>query len=231
VNARGSQAILLPGARLFSDRHYQLIESAIDPLELEIVRSGMSGHPGASAVGSKRPRPRSTSGGPKKVTGAKPAPPMPPPPASKRRREAAAPSGKDAASVCEYVSMALMDPDNRTGPTELETAHPLVPSHFLAPPTSAEAVAATAAAVGEDISAFIKSVVPGWKRLVKAPKSHPGHPAVLIVCPGARRCVELLPSLSRTFGVRVEKLFAKHMDVHEQAANLATYSAPFAIGE
>ncbi|KAJ3185732.1 hypothetical protein HDU85_001091 [Gaertneriomyces sp. JEL0708] len=59
----------------------------------------------------------------------------------------------------------------------------------------------------------------------------PGSPKVLIVSPSAIRSVQIIKPL-RSLGkhVRVAKLFAKHLKVHEQIALLETERTPVAVG-
>ncbi|KAI9003701.1 U3-containing 90S pre-ribosomal complex subunit-domain containing protein [Gaertneriomyces semiglobifer] len=59
----------------------------------------------------------------------------------------------------------------------------------------------------------------------------PGSPKVLIVSPSAIRSVQIIKPL-RSLGkhVRVAKLFAKHLKVHEQIALLQTERTPVAVG-
>ncbi|CAM9242100.1 unnamed protein product [Chrysoparadoxa australica] len=88
---------------------------------------------------------------------------------------------------------------------------------------------------------YIKSVMPEWSSFVtrkntgKGLKQAPGtaavkgSPPVIVVCSGARRCMEVIKALA-TFRCSVLKLFAKHMNVEEQAKMLRKSKFSLAVG-
>lgn len=78
---------------------------------------------------------------------------------------------------------------------------------------------------------FIKASLPDWKKRIQnrnnnAPR---GGPSVLIVCAGARRCVEVMKHLT-AFRCQVVKLFAKHLKIEEQKVMLKKGCFPLAVG-
>lgn len=108
--------------------------------------------------------------------------------------------------------------------TELELAQELQAHHVAAIPTS---LRATDARSDSDLVPAVKACLPGWKQVfgyLPSPHSGPrpkGSPAVLIVCPSARRAADLLKPLA-AFKTRIGKCFAKHLKEHEQVAMLQT---------
>eukprot|EP00904_Undaria_pinnatifida_P011338 jgi/Undpi1/7334/HiC_scaffold_22.g09807.m1 len=78
---------------------------------------------------------------------------------------------------------------------------------------------------------FIKASLPDWKKRIQnrdnnAPR---GSPSVLIICAGARRCVEVMKHLT-AFRCQVVKLFAKHLKIEEQKVMLRKGCFPLAVG-
>lgn len=125
-----------------------------------------------------------------------------------------------------------VQPDIETLPEELQAEYlwKLFASEFPGEDTVASKTEALSAAHvvkfhyksrGLDrLVASVKQVLPTWKKDLRAgvlrPKDTPrGAPTVVIVSPGARRCVELLKPLAE-FRVFIAKLFAKHMSVEDQ---------------
>ncbi|CAN0517087.1 unnamed protein product, partial [Laminaria digitata] len=76
----------------------------------------------------------------------------------------------------------------------------------------------------------ITASLPDWKKRIQnrdnnAPR---GSPSVLIVCAGARRCVEVMKHLT-AFRCQVLKLFAKHLKIEEQKVMLRKGCFPLAV--
>ena len=147
----------------------------------------------------------------------------------------------DAAATAVWAAFRACSVGRDLTPLELGT--PLAAAHFAAP----AAAAASSELDATSLVGLIKASLPGgWKAALRirgagagaasrpggAP-STAGRPqgslAVLILAQSAVRCVEL-GKLCAPLGVRVAKLFAKHMSVEEQAALLASGDAVMGIG-
>ncbi|CAM9404838.1 unnamed protein product, partial [Ectocarpus sp. 8 AP-2014] len=78
---------------------------------------------------------------------------------------------------------------------------------------------------------FIKASLPDWKKRIQNRNSNAprGSPSVLIVCAGARRCVEVMKHLT-AFRCQVVKLFAKHLKIEEQKVMLRKGCFPLGVG-
>ncbi|CAM9551780.1 unnamed protein product [Scytosiphon promiscuus] len=78
---------------------------------------------------------------------------------------------------------------------------------------------------------FIKASLPDWKKRIQNRNSNAprGSPSVLIVCAGARRCVEVMKHLT-AFRCQVVKLFAKHLKMEEQKVMLRKGCFPLGVG-
>ncbi|CAM9972194.1 unnamed protein product [Ectocarpus sp. 12 AP-2014] len=78
---------------------------------------------------------------------------------------------------------------------------------------------------------FIKASLPDWKKRIQNRNSNAprGSPSVLIVCAGARRCVEVMKNLT-AFRCQVVKLFAKHLKIEEQKVMLRKGCFPLGVG-
>ncbi|CBJ28652.1 conserved unknown protein [Ectocarpus siliculosus] len=78
---------------------------------------------------------------------------------------------------------------------------------------------------------FIKASLPDWKKRIQNRNSNAprGSPSVLIVCTGARRCVEVMKHLT-AFRCQVVKLFAKHLKIEEQKVMLRKGCFPLGVG-
>eukprot|EP00752_Nemacystus_decipiens_P011919 g10569.t1 len=78
---------------------------------------------------------------------------------------------------------------------------------------------------------FIKASLPDWKKRIQNRNSNAprGSPSVLIVCAGARRCVEVMKHLT-AFRCQVVKLFAKHLKIEEQKVMLKKGCFPIGVG-
>ena len=97
---------------------------------------------------------------------------------------------------------------------------------------AAAAAAATAAdAADGNLVAFVRAVLPDWKRVFgwnKGATPRPnGSPALLIVTGSAARAVALLAQLA-PLRTRVGKCFAKHLSLEEQRAQLQS-SPPITV--
>lgn len=88
-----------------------------------------------------------------------------------------------------------------------------------------------------DLPAVIKAALPGWKTAMglkwegkgPRPKRPAGMPSVVIVTYSAQRAAAMLKPLA-SFGVRIAKLFAKHLSVEEQIEILRGPPIVMAVG-
>ena len=80
-----------------------------------------------------------------------------------------------------------------------------------------------------DLVKAIVALLGATQKLAGAPSKAAGRFAVLLVTPSAPRAASLCGLLSRA-GLKVAKLFARHLTVDEQAAFLSTHAVDVAVG-
>jgi len=84
-------------------------------------------------------------------------------------------------------------------------------------------------AVPADLVKAIVALLGAAQKSAGAPSKAAGRFAVLLITPSAPRAASLCGLLSRA-GLKVAKLFARHLTVDEQAAFLSTHAVDVAIG-
>jgi len=82
----------------------------------------------------------------------------------------------------------------------------------------------------ESLAGFVKTIAGEWRSLKDPKKGQVKSPRVLVLASGARRCVQFVPGLRRTFGGPVLKLFAKHFKPKDQEKALRKKKWICAVG-